>query len=992
MELINGSYKALEKEFLDYFGKVKKDPLEKVLIITQSARLSQRLKEQLLSSRECVACVFWQDILGLVSNINQASDNYIPLKQKSALDYFKLKDFLQKYNLNTSAGFIKALQASFMDMQNALIMPQDLLKIKEYDETLYTEELKELIFIYQNYLKLTAQTDKSSYKDFFTSALENIENNKYLSQFKQIIFYGIYDWTNLQYDILKAISQAYPTALFFPYEEIPSYKYIQDFYLANILGLCGKHKKVQNALTPTEEFCTHLFETSGREQKSVCPNLKIIDTAGILSQVQSAAKEVLLLHKQGFEFKDIAVCARSLEPFQNDLIRVFQQNDIPLNINLQESLLSRPLISFCFNLLSVVRNNFHKDSILSFITSSYLKNAQEQWPQIIKDIGVQTGFAQWQNLLDIAIKQGNYAAQTLKDFLIKLEKEVSLLEEAASFTSLVLRVKKIFNDFINFDILNTEEQNLFTLLENILDELSSFDKVRSCSKGEFLEEFTYLMEQEKINVVVNLQNSLTIADIMNLRGQSFKAIILLGVNEGFFPVGISEDPVFKDSWRSILQRLGYNIKLSVQRYQEEKLFFYFALSAASDKLILTYQRCDDAGKVKVASIYLNWILKLIGKAETLSLSKRPEEQLLTWYKIAPELLSQQEAALLSSFKGDYRLAAKLVQSEDEEPFLQAFSFSLTGVLGDHDLICQSKGPIWKHINQKGLSPSALGKLYLCPAQYLFDNILKREDISVLQRDNLDSRDKGNLAHKILEQFYKHLSKNNLFDKLFAGGSLNILQDFIDKNLLEQDYKKYGLYPLLWVSYCKNIEKELKDFVVTDLKNIQETKKFPDYFEEHIFADLGPFKIQGKIDRVDVAGDKSCFNVVDYKSGSKKKDSITTLIFQKGFFQGPIYFELAKTLENLKNSRPDKMIYSFIKENDIKDLTYDNYLTFKEKFFEIIYYLKSLIEEGFFVITPNEEETCKYCSFKDICRKNHSATERRASLSAQAGKLRGYRKK
>ena len=188
MELINGSYKALEKEFLTYFSSVKTKPLEKILIITQSERLTQNLKAKLLSSKECLSCVFWQDILGLVSSINQASAAYIPLKEPTSLDYFKLKDFLERHNFNTSPGYIQALESSFRDMQNALIMPQDLKKIEEFDPSLSSKELKDLIFIYHNYLNLSVQPGRVSYKDFFVSALGNIENNTYLAQFKQIIF------------------------------------------------------------------------------------------------------------------------------------------------------------------------------------------------------------------------------------------------------------------------------------------------------------------------------------------------------------------------------------------------------------------------------------------------------------------------------------------------------------------------------------------------------------------------------------------------------------------------------------------------------------------------------------------------------------------------------------------------------------------------------------------------------------------------------------
>jgi hypothetical protein len=988
MELINGSYKALEKEFLDYFHTVKKSPLDKVLIITQSQRLNQRLKEELLSSEECLSCVFWQDILGLVSCINQSSNNYIPLKQKSALDYFKLKDFLQKNNFNYSAGYISALQAAFMDMQNALIMPQDLLKIEELDSSLTSKDLKDLIFVYQNYLTLTKQEGTKNYKDFFVCALDNIEKNSYLAQFKQIIFYGIYDLTSLQYDILKAVGQNYPAALFFPYEDIPAYKYIQDFYLTNIIGIGAKHKKVALAKSGLEELSSHLFEVS-KEENKYSADIKIIDTSGTLEQIKSAAKEILLLRKQGLAFKDIAVCARSLEPYKNDIAQVFLQNDIPVNINLEESFLTQPLVNVCVNLLNIARNNFHKDSVLSFITSPYLKNTQANWGQIIKDIGVQTGFVQWINLLDIAILKGNTQASNLKEFLINLESKVVLLEKAASFKALALHTKEIFRTFLNLKNLTLPEQNLFETLENILEEISSFDKVRLAQKGEFLEEFNYLVKQKTVNSVVNLQRSVSVADIMNLRGNSFKAIIILGLNESVFPVKISEDPVFKDSWRSALQKLGYNIKVSAQRYLEEKLFFYFALSCASQKAILIYQRSDEEGKLKIPSIYLNWLFKIAEKMETFSLARRPLEQLLQWYSVSCDLLTPQEAAILVALDGKYTLAAQLLKREQEETFLQAFNLRHTGALGARDLVCSPKGPLWQHIERKGLSASSLKNVYQCPAKYLFDNVLEREDTTVLQRDQLDSRDKGTLAHSILEQFYRYLLQRNLFDKISADNALNILQDFIEKELPQTDYKKYGLYPLLWLVLRKEMEDNLKTFVAADIKKIQEEKRNPAYFEKDIACSFNSFKIHGQIDRIDISTDKKTFTVIDYKSG-KISGKTERVVFEGANFQGPLYFELAQNLSDLQGVQADKMYYASLKDSSFKEISYEDYLSFKDKFWSIVDYLRGLIEEGLFVITPSKT-ACQYCLYGDICRKNHSASAKRAFFSAQANKLREFRK-
>ena len=106
----------------------------------------------------------------------------------------------------------------------------------------------------------------------------------------RIIFYGIYDFTALQYDILDEVSHNYPTAIFFPYEDIPAYKYIKDFYLSNIVGLSSSHKEISLSKSELETFCTHIFETPDKENTKYNVPIKIIDTSGALEQVKSAAK------------------------------------------------------------------------------------------------------------------------------------------------------------------------------------------------------------------------------------------------------------------------------------------------------------------------------------------------------------------------------------------------------------------------------------------------------------------------------------------------------------------------------------------------------------------------------------------------------------------------------------------------------------------------------------------------------------------------------
>ena len=292
--------------------------------------------------------------------------------------------------------------------------------------------------------------------------------------------------------------------------------------------------------------------------------------------------------------------------------------------------------------------------------------------------------------------------------------------------------------------------------------------------------------------------------------------------------------------------------------------------------------------------------------------------------------------------------------------------------------------------KKGLSPSSLRNLYRCPAKYLFDKILLREDISILQRDKLDARDKGILSHKILEQFYQYLIQRNLFDKISAAGSLDTLQTFIEKNLVLSDYKKYGLYPLLWFVLCKEIECKIKAFVQEDIKRLQTQKQRPAYFEKNITCDFEGLKLHGQIDRIDISLNKDTFSVVDYKS-SKMASAFSKLIFEGGNFQGPFYFEMAKNIEELKDIEAGEMIYASLKDASFKGISYKEYLSFKETFWSLIKFLEELIKEGIFIITPNKT-ACQYCSYGDVCRKNHAASHRRAVFSKQAGKLREYRSK
>ena len=75
-------------------------------------------------------------------------------------------------------------------------------------------------------------------------------------------------------------------------------------------------------------------------------------------------------------------------------------------------------------------------------------------------------------------------------------------------------------------------------------------------------------------------------------------------------------------------------------------------------------------------------------------------------------------------------------------------------------------------------------------------------------------------------------------------------------------------------------------------------------------------------------------------------------------------------------------------NPEKSFSLSEYEAVREPFERAVKYRLDLAREGVFLITPCED-TCKYCAFADICRKDHVPSLRRAALSAQAVKLRSF---
>ena len=136
MKLFTGSYRALEKHFLNlYYGKLK-NPKEKVLFVLPSKRLRASLISKLIRQNGFVSGLYVTDLTTLAGNINYSlKEAAKPLLPADIIQDFIIKDIAEKLpDINPSRGYRKSLIAAFRDLISAEVSVKDLIDIKNSEE------------------------------------------------------------------------------------------------------------------------------------------------------------------------------------------------------------------------------------------------------------------------------------------------------------------------------------------------------------------------------------------------------------------------------------------------------------------------------------------------------------------------------------------------------------------------------------------------------------------------------------------------------------------------------------------------------------------------------------------------------------------------------------------------------------------------------------------------------------------------------------------
>ena len=1050
MQTILGPFHPdLENAFVDEVLKHKNaDLLSPLLVLTPSDLLRRRLK--ILLSRERRLSLLNVQLLTfhqLALRLHEES-NCPPLKLQSDLFLEEaLRQIIRRHQpgaepfagIEDRAGGCAALWQTLRDLRDGWVDPTLALEaLREgHFSRRATERTSELLVLLQTFQQFCRQQKIADASDLNLNAIERAPASSFLKQFCRVFYYGFYDLTQIQVDFFHAVARHHPTTLFFPLLTAKpghdAWSFAERFYERYVQG---HTEMVEDPLPETVLPGTaRLFDSIQPRTYLDFPEqwqCQIASTFGVNDEIAAVAKEILKLVDAGaMRFHEIGVVARSLESYGPTIKDLFYRHRIPLAGTFEEPLVQFPLTKAVILLLNLPAKDFVRSQVIDLLSSAYFQFQNiaggqftarpDLWDLATRELAICKGAAEWRRLRrynhrDLVLRQISdddeprvirvpsmqlvYLAEiveTLIADLLRLPDQASWQEYATAWKGLIGKYLGIVS---GAETAGAKAEPCEAIL-NLLDEIAGLDSVdHRVALADFAHTFQHWLERSAVTKDRRNSDGVMVLNATAARGLSFRALFVLGMNEGVFPRTIREDAFLRDRDREVLELdLGYKVTQKLTAFDEEKLLFTLLIGAARERLYCSFQRADESGRALAPSWYIEEIKRALDDAghpcATIVIPRSITEKAATPPFDREDSLLPTELAIRLTLEG--RDPSTLIEASTSLPEIYKQGHQVVAAIDQStDRLLPYDGALahfdhyWKHFSERGLSPTALETYARCPFQFFARHVLGLEPLDRPEETLGPSpAEFGELGHEILNSFYGALIEAGYF----AGKSLNVeatLQAVAARAFNDYEENSPIGYPLAWESVKDGLIQLLRQVITRDLAELSQSGFWPASLETDVTARLPldwpePLKnlpIRGRMDRIDRKED--ALRVIDYKfkfgaSRATQDKNLIRAAVRGERLQPPLYYLLAQRWAEQQRLQPSATAieadFYYIaprwSDGPLISTSYGSEgLAGKvgETTKRTIAYLADGVRQGRFFI--NRGAHCGHCDAAAICRKNH----------------------
>ncbi len=1030
------------------------DPFALLAIIVPSASLADRLKrflaiESHLPLLNLHVLTFHQFVLRLRDDLARSGQ---PIPPMQLVDDFFFEQLLRQVvnrhlpgleaaaKLPPSPGTWKGLWATVRDLKDGVVDPA--IVLKAVTEGLFEEDdrawLQTLFRLQAAVIEGGRSLGVGSADDLIASLGQDLSQSSLLTRFTRLCFYGFYDLLQVQLSFFQSIARCAPTTLYVPLGPGRSYDFSRRFFERYLLPLAETHEDRS--------------EVSDAGTSSAPVELSVTSVIGAEEELAAVCREILtLVEVHGYRFDDVGVVARSFDLYRAKLQSVFDRHLVPFTSTAGRPLAREPLVKALLQLASLPSNDFERSAVLDVVASPFYRGSgdghpaverrPDRWRLAVSTLGITKGSAEWARLsastassilIEAAADHEDNGVRatpahdreqvSLLSILVtnlihdcdRLPRRGSIGQLTDAFAELVHGHFAIpgWTESESSDAQDeTDQMRIGEAVTRALDRLSELDQVGAdLTWEEWTELFRLVLEDQTLPIEGSPHRGVWVFDAMQARGLRFRALFVMGLNEQLFPRVVREDPFLRDRQRLVLEStLGFLIDEKLAGHEEERLLFELLSRAASNRLYLSYQRADEAGRVMAPSAFVaaaqrdSYFVaspeRVVARRLTERVASQPAiQEVLPAQDLAVNLLlHEQDAGPLLDHVGQLRalfehgMAVQQIMERDSQD------------LGPFDGMVGASSVSDTPPDQQELSPTSLERYATCPFQYFAEKRLRLEPVRAMRRDHLPALTLGTLIHAALRLSYERLIAVQWPEAEVDRSTVRqVIADSTAEVFAGYAATSGTGHALLWMMAQEQVMALVTLAADSDREDYRETGYRPKAFEIEAegLVSLGggtpDLKVHGTLDRLDVRLNPPGLRIVDYKfkQGSEMdtKDRNLVLGAARGArLQPPLYASMTVPAQPV----PTEVQFVYLAprwDPPIARSIFER-ASLSGKTGEMITQTIRTLVQGIarqeFFILP--DAYCDQCVFSAACRRYDSTAWWRSYRSPEARALRRLRK-
>lgn len=1017
---------VLERELLQRIdGSHPRNGTGRTLVVVPTTRLVTHVKQRLSTIRSAWLELDVLDFRGLAfrllesrpgSAVEIIQDRLLDALLHRALD--DLKQNAWTAFVHERPGAIRSLRETLQDLRDAGILPAELAGAVDDDPR--SADLAALYRGYSRELERAGADGRVDGAGLIRRATRHAAT--FAESYGAIWLYGTYELIGVHLELVRELDRGSGVTALVPLAPGTAVSAFSESHAREFLLAGDANPEPIGAHEPRRGGdLVALFDEAATPAPADPTRYGFRHAQGAAAEVGAAVAEALAAVREGTRPGEIVISARTLEPYAAALEEAFDDAGLPWTSSLRSPLRRHPAVRDFLLLLEVVAADFPRRPTAELLRSPRIRwksllprrprpdgHRAEVWSRKARLIG---GLEEWTgDLARWAAQPVLYAGQGEEDReearQAAGEREQAALRIGEALKALNERVdprsrrwsehgehvRALLREMFRGE---QDESAIEALaeLDDLLADLAGMESVggddRRAPFETMVEWVGEAVEDAELTLRRRDNGGIRVLDAMQLRGLTMDRLFVLGMNSGLFPRPPREDPMLPDALRHRLRRkTGRPLPVKAHGAAEERLLLAILLGSARERVEISWQRADEAGRAKTPSLALREIARVaLGvpdverlRAGARHLRSHPLQRLQDLVE-RPGLISPDGEMVMEALQP--RSAARL---EGRFPFLAAGLEMLraTQSFTRNDPIYDAR--IGPRELTKDLSVSDLETLGTCPLKFFFSRVLRvRELEDPASTLEVSPRELGAQVHELLERIYRVLSDEGLFAgndaEPLVARALQLVDEERDHILGDVGTHLGRRVPVLRDLLTKQWLDALRVFVREDLEILHDRGLEPAALEELKVVELDFGRnarewVRGKFDRL-LRGERGEV-VSDYKTSGNIERRVNELEMLRGrTLQVPLYWMMAG-----ETARVELLGVGPSFEPDQRRRPFEALGTeLAAGFRETMQVLIGLRNQGVYPFRSGRH--CEWCDYIQTCRRKHPPTIERQEDSEDA---------